>query len=336
MQFNQIKIPTNDININTVIQGSGTPILFIHGWPESFYSWRHQIKFFSEKGFKVIAPDIRGYGASDKPKNVSDYSMKKIAADLIGILDHIGDQNAHIVGHDWGGPISWYTSLLYPERILSVSGLSVPHSFLGNEVKPTKMLKELYKNKFFYMLYFQKEGKAEEELEKNIKYSLRTIFSNSDYRGMLKNIKTLLHQEKLKGEGFLNGMTSFETLPDWLKEDDLVFYSNQFENSGMRGPLNRYRCIDLDWKELRYLSNKRVDKPSSFITGDLDPVNFMVLNGLKSTKSDKSDEELYMNHINKNYNDLRELKIIEGCGHWTQQEKHNEVNKILMDFLNKI
>ena len=336
MQFNQIKIPTNEININTVIQGSGTPLFLIHGWPESFYSWRHQINFFSKKGYKVIVPDIRGYGYSDKPKNVSDYSMKKITADLIGILDHLGDHHAHIVGHDWGGPISWYTSLLYPERILSVSGLSVPHSFLGNEIEPTKMLKELYKENFFYILYFQKEGIAEEEFEKDIKNSLRTIFSNSDYRGMLKNIETLMSQEKFKGEGFLKGMTSFENLPNWLNENDLIFYSNQFENSGMRGPLNRYRCIDLDWKELSHLSNKKIDKPSCFITGDLDPVNFMVLNGLKSSQPNKSDEDLYMDHINNNYNDLRELKIIRGCGHWTQQEKPNEVNKILLDFLNKI
>ena len=102
MKFKQIKIPTNNININTVIEGSGVPLFFIHGWPESFYSWRHQINFFSKLGYKVIVPDIRGYGSSDKPENIADYSMKKITTDLIGILDYLGENKAHIVGHDWG------------------------------------------------------------------------------------------------------------------------------------------------------------------------------------------------------------------------------------------
>ena len=336
MQFKQIKIPTNNININTVIEGSGTPLFFIHGWPESFYSWRHQIKFFSKIGYKVIVPDVRGYGSSDKPENISDYSMKKITTDLIGILDYLGENKAHIVGHDWGAPISWYTSLLYPERILSVSGLSVPHSFLGSNIKPTEMLKELYKKNFFYILYFQEEGIAEKEFEKNMKNSLRLIFSNSDYQGMLKNIETMINHKKFKGEGFLDGMKKFETLPKWLKENDLIFYTDQFLRSGMRGPLNRYRCIDLDWVELNHLSNEKISRPSCFITGDLDPVNFMLLNGLKSSEQDKSDDELFKDHINKNYSDLRELQIIKECGHWTQQEKPNEVNKILMDFLDKI
>ena len=336
MQFNQLKIPTNEINLNVVVEGKGTPIIFVHGWPESFYSWRHQINTFSKLGYTVIAPDIRGYGDSEKPTNVFDYSMKKITADLIGILDYLGEKKAHIIGHDWGAPIAWYTSLLFPNRILSVSGLSVPHSFLGNAEKPTNMLKKLYKDNFFYILYFQKEGPAEEEFEKNISETLKIIFSNSDYRGMTKNIETLAHQKKIKGLGFLDDMINYKDLPGWLTKNDLDFYTNQFEISGMRGPLNRYRCIDQDWEELEFLSNKKISKPSCFITGDLDPVNFMLLNSLKLLKNDESDEELLLNHINSNYSDLREFKIIESCGHWTQQEKPEEVNKILIDFLQKI
>ena len=104
MQFNQLKIPTNEINLNVVVEGKGTPIIFVHGWPESFYSWRHQISTFSKLGYTVIAPDIRGYGDSEKPTNVFDYSMKKITADLIGILDYLGEKKAHIIGHDWVAP----------------------------------------------------------------------------------------------------------------------------------------------------------------------------------------------------------------------------------------
>ena len=146
------------------------------------------------------------------------------------------------------------------------------------------------------------------------------------------SIKTL----KDLDSGLLDGISLPPNRLNWLSEKDISFYVEEFNKSGFRGPLNRYRCIDLDWKELSHLSNKKIDKPSCFITGDLDPVNFMVLNGLKSSQPNKSDEDLYINHINNNYNDLRELKIIKGCGHWTQQEKPNEVNKILLDFLNKI
>ena len=183
-------IPTNNINISTIIEGDGEPIILVHGWPESWYSWRHQINPLVEAGYKVIVPDVRGYGNSDRPIKVSDYSMKKLTSDIIGILDFIEEEKAHIIGHDWGAPISWYTSLLHPDRILSVTGLSVPHSFLGNDVKPTDLLKEIYKDNFFYILYFQEEGRAEKELEKDLDFALRTLFSNSDYYGLSQMIKS--------------------------------------------------------------------------------------------------------------------------------------------------
>ena len=122
--FEQVKI--NEIEINTLVEGDGKPVIFVHGWPESWYSWRNQIEPFKKAGYKVIIPDIRGYGRSSNPKEVEKYTLKEITKDLIGILDFLNEENAHIIGHDWGAPISWYTSLLYPERINSVSGLSVP------------------------------------------------------------------------------------------------------------------------------------------------------------------------------------------------------------------
>jgi len=336
MKFNQKNIPTNDINISTIVEGDGEPIILVHGWPESWYSWRHQINPLVEAGYKIIVPDVRGYGNSDRPIKVSDYSMKKLTSDIIGILDFIEEEKAHIIGHDWGAPISWYTSLLHPNRILSVTGLSVPHSFLGNDVKPTDLLKEIYKDNFFYILYFQEEGRAEKELEKDLEFSLRTLFSNSDFYGLSQMIKFQSTLNKKKNEGFLDGMLEHNQLPKWLNQEDLTYYVNQFKNSGMRGPLNRYRCIDIDWEELRFLSDKKIEKPACFITGELDPVNFMILEGLRNLNSDKPDNELFSEHLNKNYSDLRVLEIIKECGHWTQQEKPKEVNKILLDFLKKI
>ena len=130
MKRNFELVKTNGVEINTLIEGDGKPVMFVHGWPESWYSWRNQIEPFKNAGYKVIVPDIRGYGKSSNPEKIEEYTLKKITGDLIGILDYLDEKDAHIIGHDWGAPISWYTSLLYPERIISVSGLSVPFNCL--------------------------------------------------------------------------------------------------------------------------------------------------------------------------------------------------------------
>jgi hypothetical protein len=181
------------------------------GWPGKFF-WvgDFQYNFFCKLQIQsLLFPDIIGYGSSDKPENIFAYSVKKLTTDLVGILDYLVENTAHVVVRDWGAPISWYTSLLYHERILSVSGLSVPHSFLGSNIKPTEMHQYPYKKNFFYILYFQEEGVAEKEFEKNIKNSLRLIFSISDYQGMLKNIETMINQKKFKGEGLFRWNEKF-------------------------------------------------------------------------------------------------------------------------------
>ena len=322
--FEQVKI--NEIEINTLVEGDGKPVIFVHGWPESWYSWRNQIEPFKNAGYKVIIPDIRGYGRSSNPKEVEKYTLKKITKDLIGILDFLNEENAHIIGHDWGAPISWYTSLLYPDRINSVSGLSVPFNPFIN-IPPTEIFKQLYKNDFFYILYFQKYGVAEKELEFDLDKSLKQIYCNSDFVGMKKRIKLLSEgssKKKDKNSSFLENEDIPENLPDWLSQEDLNYFVKEFENSGMTGPLNRYRCMDLDWKELKDLSLNKITKPACFITGDLDPVNFFVP-GVNLFDS-----------IGENYTDLRKKEIIENVGHWTQQEAPDKVNKILLDFLGKI
>ena len=326
MKRNFEKIPTNGISINTFVEGEGKPVIFVHGWPESWYSWRHQIEPFKKAGYKVIIPDIRGYGKSEKPENINSYSLKEITKDLIGILDFLKEKDAHIIGHDWGAPISWYTSLLFPERILSVSGLSVPFSPF-NESAPLSLFKEIYKNTFFYILYFQKVGIAERELEKNIKKSLRLIYCNSDASGMEKIMALALDNNlkiKDKNSFFLDGMIEPKALPKWLTSEDLDYFTEEFEESGMFGPLNRYRCMDLDWKELFKLSLNKIKHPSCFITGSLDPVNFFIP-GVNLFET-----------VGDNYEDLRVKELLNHTGHWTQQEAPQQVNKILLDFLEKI
>ena len=326
MKRNFELVKTNGVEINTLIEGDGKPVMFVHGWPESWYSWRNQIEPFKNAGYKVIVPDIRGYGKSSNPKEIEEYTLKKITGDLIGILDYLDEKDAHIIGHDWGAPISWYTSLLYPGRIISVSGLSVPFNpFL--DIPPTEIFKNIYKSDFFYILYFQKYGVAEKELEFDLNKSLKQIFCNSDALGMKNRIESLsknLTKKKKKGDLFLDFESIPNKLPHWLSKVDLKYFVEEFENSGMTGPLNRYRCMDLDWRELKHLSLNKIEKPACFITGSLDPVNFFIPN-----------VNLFES-IGENYNDLRTKEIIENVGHWTQQEAPDKVNKILLDFLEKI
>jgi len=319
-------IPTNGVNINTFVEGEGKPVIFVHGWPESWYSWRHQIDPFKAAGYKVIIPDIRGYGRSDKPKDINSYSLNEITKDLIGILNYLNEDTAHIIGHDWGAPISWYTSLLFPERVLSVSGLSVPFNPF-DKIPPIKLYKSIFKDIFFYILYFQKKGAPEKELEENIERTLRLIYCNSDALGMKKMLNLSLgglKEKKEKTSTFLKGMNEPEFLPKWLSEKDMRYFVGEFQNSGMLGPLNRYRCMNLDWSELYKLSLNKITKPACFITGSLDPVNFFIP-GVNLFDS-----------VGKNYEDLRTKKLLNDVGHWTQQEAPNEVNKILLDFLEKI
>ena len=225
MKRNFELVKTNGVEINTLIEGDGKPVMFVHGWPESWYSWRNQVEPFKNAGYKVIVPDIRGYGKSSNPEKIEEYTLKKITGDLIGILDYLDEKDAHIIGHDWGAPISWYTSLLYPERIISVSGLSVPFNpFL--DIPPTEIFKNIYKNDFFYILYFQRYGVAEKELEFDLNKSLKQIFCNSDALGMKNRIESLsknLTKKKKKGDLFLD----FESVPNTVSYTHLTLPTNR-------------------------------------------------------------------------------------------------------------
>ena len=173
----------NNLKIRSVVEGEGPLVVLVHGWPESWYSWRHQIKPLTKAGFKVAAIDVRGYGGSDKPHEISAYSLKSIAADIAGVIDSLGYKEAYLFGHDWGGPIVWTTGLLYPDTIRAVGALSVPYTPIG-EKSLIQLFRELYKDKFFYQLYIQEEGKAEAEFEADVKTALEKTYFSGDGRGM--------------------------------------------------------------------------------------------------------------------------------------------------------
>ena len=322
-------IDTNGITLRAAVEGEGPLIIMVHGCPESWFSWRRQIPVIAEAGYKVAAIDVRGYGGSDKPHAIEEYTLKKIGADIVGIIDFFEEDQAILIGHDWGGPIVWYTSLINENRISAVAGLSVPY-FPQREVSPLDAFEVIYKDKFFYQLYFQKEGVAESEFEPDLRKYLESTYFSIDARGMKKQFENPLNaMNKGPNAKYLDDVVEFESYPDWINKDEMNYLINEFENSGMRGPLNRYRAQRIDFEELKDFRDKKLKQPAALMVGSLDPVNFFIGDGYKDTEHLKEVFEPV-------YENLIKTELINDVGHWTQQEAPEEVNRFLLDFLKQI
>ena len=322
-------IETNGITLRAAVEGKGPLVIMVHGCPESWFSWRRQIPVIAEAGYKVVAIDVRGYGGSDKPHAIEEYTIKKISDDLIGVIDFFGEDQAILFGHDWGGPIVWYTSLLNEDRISAVAGLSVPY-FPQREFSPLDAFETIYEGKFFYQLYFQEEGVAEAEFEPNLRKYLEATYFSIDARGMKKQFENPLNaMEKGPDTNYLDGVIEFNDYPSWINKDEMNYLINEFETSGMRGPLNRYRAQRKDFEDLKNYKDKKLKQPAALMVGSLDPVNFFVGDGYKDTSHLKDT-------FDPVYENLISTKLIEDVGHWTQQEAPDEVNEFLLNFLKQI
>ena len=304
-------IETNGIKMHIAEQGEGPLVVLLHGFPESWYSWRHQLPALAEAGYHAVAPDVRGYGRTDAPEAIESYNMRNMTADVVGLLDALGEQTAVVVGHDWGSPIAWSCALLYPERFSALAMLSVPYGPRA-PAPPTQLFKQVFANNFFYMLYFQKPGVAEAELDADVRKSIRVFLhavSGEAPEGALA--------PKQKDATFLEGMPEPERLPPWLTEADIDYFVGEFERTGFRGGLNRYRNMDRDWEELPQLAGAKIQQPSLFIAGERDPVAAF------------TNAAALSDHVPN----LRNVVMLPGCGHWTQQERPTEVNAALIEFL---
>ena len=316
-----VVIPINKIRLRCREAGDRNAplIILVHGWPESWYSWRHQILPLANLGYKVVAPDVRGYGGSDAPEELQAYDMRNLIDDLLGIIDHYGNKQAILIGHDWGAPIVWNTAALYPEKVKGVAGLSVPYSPRG-KMSSIDLWKSIYKDRFFYQLYFQEPGKAEKELDENIKLSLLKIY----YAGSGDAPSDIFRSQKGPNSKMLTDLPYPESFPIWLSEADLDYYTNQFEGRGFRPSLNRYRNQERDWKDLPLLANARIQVPSCFIGGEKDKVLKFVPN-----------VDLVQN-MRRWMDNLQICEIIENIGHWVQQENPKKVNELLIKFVKNL
>jgi pimeloyl-ACP methyl ester carboxylesterase len=315
-----VTVMNGAVALNVAVRGEGPLILCVHGWPELWYSWRHQIAYFSELGYRVAALDVRGYGGSDKPPAVADYSMGRLAGDVAAIIRHFGGAPAILMGHDWGAPIVWNTALLHPEMVRGVAGLSVPYLPRGGDASFLTASREIYAGRFFYMLYFQAEGVAEAELEADISASLRRIY----FAASGDAPRDVWLKPKPASAKFLDGLPDPSVLPAWMGPDDLKVFVDAFQAGGFRGPINRYRSIDNDFAELEAYKGKPVTQPSCFVAGELDLVRHL-LPGV----------DLFANP-GAACSDFRGSTIIPKAGHWVQQETPDLVNAALGAFVSQL
>jgi pimeloyl-ACP methyl ester carboxylesterase len=317
--LNFVTVKNGPIDLKLAIAGRGPLILCVHGFPELWYSWRHQIAHFSERGYQVAALDVRGYGGSSKPREIAAYSIRNLASDVAAVIDQLGGGTAILFGHDWGAPIVWNTALLYPNKVRAVAGLSVPYVPRG-AAPFIELAKALYKDRFFYQLYFQQEGVAEAEFEADIPTGLRKAYFALSGAAPLN--QWLEH--KSADAKLLDGMIDPQPFPDWMSEKDLQVYVEAFRAGGFRGPLNRYRAANIDFEDMADFAGKPVTQPSYFVGGERDAVRAFV-----------PGTDRYANP-GIGCTDFRGSAILPGIGHWVQQEAPREANAALEGFLKGI
>jgi pimeloyl-ACP methyl ester carboxylesterase len=303
-------VRSNGISLHVAEAGEGNPVVLCHGFPELWSTWRHQIDGLAAAGYRVIAPDMRGYGGSDAPAAVEAYAMKELVADVVGLIDGIGAERAVVVGHDWGASVAWQTALDAPERVAAVASLSVP--YIPFPMKPTELFEAFFPGAFMYMLYFQAPGVADAELGRDARETLlRMAWSTSGAQpavpeGPLPRV----------GTGYLDTLAPApDTVPAWLAEV-LDEHAATFARTGFTGGLNWYRNLDRNW-EASSASEAHVTPPALFIAGEHDGI-LRLLNPAEMSKW---------------VDDLHGVVMLPGVGHWTGEEDPAGVNSALLAFL---
>lgn len=312
-------IKTNGINMRIAEKGEGPLVLLIHGWPESWYSWRHQIRALADAGYRVVAPDMRGYGGTDKPADVNAYNINELSADVVGVLDALGEEQAFLVGHDWGAIVCWNTVRRYENRFRALANMSVPLSPRG-DVPTAQFMKSAYGENFFYILYFQQPGVAEAEFDSDSRGILSRLYASPNTPRAAPEIT----DPKMAAGGWIPRLGAPLEQPAWLSEADLNYFVNEFENSGFVGGINYYRNLDNNWALNEAIGDSDINLPVLFLAGEKDSV-------IRGATADQLTAS-----IGRFCTDLRGVTLLPGIGHWLQQEAPDEVTSALMSFFESV
>jgi pimeloyl-ACP methyl ester carboxylesterase len=317
--FKSRSIEANGIRIHLTEHGSGPLVLLCHGFPESWYSWRHQLIALAAAGFRAVAPDMRGYGKSSRPEQIERYTILHLVGDMVAVLDALGEKQAVIAGHDWGAPVAWHAALLRPDRFRAVIGLSIPYRPRGS-VLPTSMMAQNEEAQF-YQLYFQTPGKAESELEADTRVSIRKIIYA--WSGEMPKVQGAPPGVGMvaRAGGFLTHVPDPQVLPRWLRQGDIDLYVEQFTLSGFRGGLNWYRNIDRNWELMAAFTRAQITVPALYMAGERDLV--LAFPRMREIVAD----------LQRFIPKLRDTIVLSGCGHWIQQERPEQVSDTMIEFL---
>jgi len=305
-------LSVNGIELYLLEAGEGPLVVLCHGWPELSYSWRHQIDALARAGFHVVAPDMRGFGKSSAPADIGAYSIFHTVGDMVALVAALGESNAAIVGHDWGAPVAWHSALFRPDLFTKVAGMSVPPPFRGRS-RPLDSLRENGITNFYWQ-YFQAPGVAEAEFERDVGRTMRALLG----RGFSDPSASLFIDTS---KGFLGDIPADRPLPNWLSEADLASFVATYQQTGFRGGLNWYRNIDRNWDLTAPWQDAQIRQPSLFIAGAQDSV----ITGLIGAKR--------VSEMGRVLPNIKAKLIIDGAGHWVQQERPDEVNAALIAFL---
>jgi pimeloyl-ACP methyl ester carboxylesterase len=288
-------IASNGIELNVLDEGDGPLVVLCHGFPELAYSWRRQVPALTQAGYRVLAPDMRGYGHSSAPPQVEAYDVVSLCDDMTGLLDAVSQDSAIFVGHDWGANVTWQLAVLHPERVRAVAGLSVP--FVPHAPAAPIPIMRRHLGEDFYIVWFQQPGVADAALARDVR---RTLTTSRQWTAQ-----------------WADEDASPPRPQPWLSEDELAVYVEAFQRTGFTGGLNWYRNIDRNWELTADVAERRVEQPALFLTGERDPVRrFMPAEAMHGWVTD-----------------LRAEIVVPGAGHWVQQQEPEAVNAALLDFL---
>jgi pimeloyl-ACP methyl ester carboxylesterase len=313
-------IDAGGAHIRIAVEGQGPLVLMVHGFPESWYAYRHQIAPIAAAGFTAAAMDMRGYGGSQKFTAVSDYDTAAAIRDVLGVANALSpDQGVILIGHDWGAPTVYHSALIHPDRCVALATMSVAYSGVP-ERDFRQVMKEMFddRNRFFYQSYFQEVGKAEAIYDRNPRDFLRRF-----YYALSGDVKPgSWPMNKSSAATLLEGLEDPEVFPPWMSEADLDFYTREFTLSGFFGPISRYRNHTRDFNFLQPYKDRKIHQPAFFISGDRD----LAFNMFNSSISPLAEMRRFVTN-------LEGAHVLEGCGHWTQQERPQAVNDLLVPWL---